>query len=104
MAAAAELVLPQALERGQSAEGAYSFDTPSTGRGSFEIEWSDVERRVVERRRIALDLTDAPEVTFTLDIRRAVTIKNQLVAHLSLDRLDQSGNDVHRENDEAKSF
>ena len=104
MAAADELVLPQAFERGQSAEVVYRFGKPSTGRGFLEIEWSDVDRRVVERRRIPLDLTDAPEVTFTLDIRRAVTIKNQLVAHLSLDRLDHSGNDIHRENDEAKSF
>jgi hypothetical protein len=104
VAAADELVLPQALERGQSAEVAYRFGTPSTGHGFLDIEWSDVERRVVERRRIPLDLTDAPEVTFTLDIRRAVTIKNQLVAHLSLDRLDQGGNDIRRENDEAKSF
>jgi len=104
MAAADELVLPQAFERGQSAEVAYRFGTPSTGHGFLDIEWSDVERRVVERRRIPLDLTDASEVTFTLDIRRAVTIKNQLVAHISLDRSDQSGNDIHRENDEAKSF
>ncbi len=104
MAAADELVLPQALERGQSTEIAYRFGTPSTGHGFLDIEWSDVDRRVVERRRIPLDLTDAPEVTFTLDIRRAVTIKNELVAHLSLDRLDRSDNDIHRENDEAKSF
>ena len=52
MAAADELVLPQAFERGQSAEVAYRFGTPSTGHGFLDIEWSDVERRVVERRRI----------------------------------------------------
>jgi hypothetical protein len=104
MAEADELVLPQALERGQSAEVAYRFGTPSTGHGFLDIDWSDVDRRVVERRRIPLDLTDAREVTFTLDMRRAVTVKNQLVARLSLDRLDHSGNDIHHENDEAKSF
>ena len=99
-----ELVLPQALERGRSAEVVYRFDTPSTGHGFLDIEWSDVDRRMVERRRIPLDLSDASEIIFTLDIRRAVTIKNQLVAHLSFDRLDQGGNDIHRENDESKSF
>src|SRR5712671_6812046 len=104
MVAADELVLPHAFERGQSAEVAYRFGRPSTRHGFLDIEWSDIDRRVVERRRMPLDLIDAPEVTFALDIRRAVNIKNQLVAHLSLDRSDHSGNDTHRENDEATSF
>lgn len=99
-----ELVLPQALERDQSAVVAYRFGTPTTGHGFLEIEWSDVTGRLVEQRRIPLELADASEVDFSLDIRRAVTTKNRLIAHLSLDGQDQSGSKVHHERDEATPF
>jgi len=103
-ASADQLVLAQALERDRSAEVAYRFDRPMTGRGFLDVEWSDVVGRMVERRHIPLELADASEVVFPLDIRRAVTIKNRLVARLSFDGVDQSGNIVHRESNEATSF
>ena len=103
-AAADELALPKAVERTQPIEVAYRFEHPATGHGFLDIEWSDVDGRLVERRRIPLDIADAAEVAFPLDTRRAVTMKNRLTAHLSIDAVDQLGNKFHRENDEAGSF
>ena len=103
-AAADGLVLPQALERDQSALVAYRFDAPMTGHGFLAIEWSDVAGRLVEQRRIPLELADTSEVAFSLDLRRAITMKNELAAHLSLEGMDRSGNKIHRESDEATSF
>jgi hypothetical protein len=40
---------------------------------------------VVEGRRIPLDLAGTAELDFPLDIRRAVTMKNRVAAHLLLD-------------------
>jgi len=103
-AAADELVSPKSLERNQSADFAYRFETGLTGRGFLDIEWSDVVGRMVERRRIPLSLADAPEVVFSLDIRRAVTAGNQLAAHLSFDGVDQNGGNRHLENEASTSF
>jgi len=103
-AAADELVPPDAVERTQPIEVAYRFEHPATGHGFLDIEWSDVDGRLVERRRIPLDLADAAEVAFPLDATRAVTMKNRLTAHLSIDAVDPLGNKFHRENDEAASF
>jgi hypothetical protein len=103
-ASADQLVLPQAVERNQSIEVFYRFEAPITGQGFLDIEWGDVAGRVVERRRIPLDLTDAAVVAFPLDTRRAVTMKNQLAAHLSFDALAKRGDKFHRENDETRSF
>jgi hypothetical protein len=103
-ALADQLVLPPAVERNQSIEVSYRFGTPLTGQGFLDIEWSDVHGRVVERRRIPLDLTAATAVTFALDTRRAVAMKNQLMAHISFDATDKSGGKSHRENDETRSF
>src|SRR5438067_12793393 len=97
-AAADELVLPNSMERNQPADFAYRFDKGLTGRGSLDIQWSDVVGRIVERRRIPVDLADVPEVVFSLDLRRAVTTGNQLVAHLSFDGVDQNGGTRHLEN------
>jgi Beta-galactosidase len=104
MARADKLVLPPALERNQSAPVAYRFAEPMTGHGFLDIEWSDVAGRTVDRRRIPLNLAGASEAVFTLDINRAVAIKNQIVARLSIDGLDQGGRPIHRENEETTSF
>src|SRR6516165_7680516 len=95
-ALADQLVLTPAVERNQSIEVFYRFETPLTGQGFLDIEWSDVLGRVVERRHIPLDLTAATAVTFALDTRRAVAMKNQLMAHISFDATDKSGGKSHR--------
>jgi hypothetical protein len=103
-ASADQLVLPPTVEGNQSIEVSYHFETPLTGQGVLDVEWSDVHGRLVERRRIPLDLTAATAVTFPLDTRRAVAMKNQLTAHLSFDATDKRGGRSHRENDETRSF
>lgn len=83
-AAGDELVLPKSLRATGVVEAVYRFDRPTTGRGFLDIAWTDVEGRVVERRRIPLDLTDAATIAFPLDLRRAVSVKNRLTATLSI--------------------
>jgi hypothetical protein len=103
-APADELAMPKAVERGSQLTAAYRFDKPATGRGFLDIEWTDADGREVERRRIPLDLADASQVSFRLDMRRAVTVKNELAAHLSLAGVDRGGAPVHRRDDQAVSF
>jgi hypothetical protein len=103
-AAADELVLPKSVERNQPADFAYRFGADLTGRASLDIEWSDVVGRLVERRRIPVDLAEVPEVVFSLDLRRAATMGNQLVAHLSFDGVEQNGGNRHLENEVQTSF
>ena len=67
-AAADELISPTSLERNQPADFAYRFDKGLTGRGSLDIEWTDVVGRLVERRRIPVDLIN--EGTSSLSIWR----------------------------------
>jgi len=103
-AVADQLVLPQAVERHQPIEVVYRFEQPATGSGFLDVDWNDVDGRLVERRRIPFELADAPQVGFSLDARRAVTMKNLLTVDLSLDGADQLGNKFRRENREAGSF
>ena len=102
--AANELVVQPALKRDRTSEAAYRFNKPATGTGFLDIVWSDAVGRIVDGRRIPLDLSEASEASLTLDIRRAVTTKNQIAAHLSFDSLDQSGRPIHREDNETKNF
>jgi hypothetical protein len=103
-AIADQLVVPQAVERNQPIELVYRFEQPATGSGFLDVDWNDVEGRLVERRRITFELADAPQVGFSLDARRAVTMKNLLTVDLSLDGVDPFGNKFRRENRETGSF
>ena len=68
--AADQLVLPEVVTRTRPLEAAYRFDKSANGRGFLDIEWSDVDGRAVERRRIPLDLAGSSELALPLDIRR----------------------------------
>src|SRR6266542_4986775 len=65
---------PQALYRTQSARG---------GKGQLTVTWTDVYNRLVEQRKIGFELRSTSEVPFTLDLRRAVAMKNRLTVQLS---------------------
>ncbi len=99
-----ELTVPSPVERDSPLTAAYRFDQPAAGHGSLDVEWTDVDGRVVDRRHIPLDLANAAQVTFHLDMRRAVTVVNRLAAHLSLDGVDQGGAPVRRRTDLSASF
>src|SRR5438105_3840016 len=103
-AIADQLMLPQAVERDRPIEVVYRLEQPATGSGFLDIDWSDVDGRCVERRRIPFKLAAAPTVEFSLDARRAVTMKNQLTVDLTLEGIDPFGNKIHRENRETGSF
>jgi hypothetical protein len=103
-AAADELAVPSSLEQNQSADFVYRFDKARSGRGSLYVEWSDVVGRLVERRQIPLNVTDSREVVFSLDMRRAVTAGNQVVARLSVDGMDQNGADIRHESEISAPF
>jgi hypothetical protein len=103
-AAADEFVLPKSMERNQPADFLYRFDKGLTGRGSLDVEWSDAVGRLIEHRRIPVDLAEVREVVFSLDLRRAATMGNQLVAHLSLDGVEQNGGNRYFENEVSTSF
>src|ERR1700730_2101799 len=75
-AVADQLVLPQAVERNQPIAIVYGFEQPAPGYGFLNGDGNRVDRHLVERRRVPFELTDAPQVGFSLDARRAVTMKN----------------------------
>lgn len=87
--------------RGGTVNVTYRFSQPANGTGFLNIEWRDAVGRVVERRHLPLMLSQAGDVVFPLDLRRAVTSWNELTARLSL-----NGNKDERpiEHDERMTF
>jgi len=82
----------------------YKTNLPVTGKGELSIRWTDVLGRVVEERKIPFMLTDEYEVGFDLDLRRAVSMKNELSVHFSIDGENQKGEPDRREEDATISF
>ena len=102
---AAELVLPSpALERDHPVRVVYRTGGQATGKGELSLKWTDVFGRVVEDRKLAVELTDESAFGFTLDLRRAVAMTNNLHAHFSFEGVNQKGAKDHREEDAAVSF
>jgi hypothetical protein len=102
---AAEIVLPSlALERDQPVTAVYRTVGQATGKGTLAIKWTDALNRVVDERTVPFELTDETEVRFTLDMRRAVAMSNQLAVHFTFDGLDKKGVKDHREEDAKVSF
>src|SRR5215470_1395640 len=101
LAPGGEIVLPApVLERDARIEARYRLDAPATGRGALTFTWTDVYDRVVEQRTIPVNLRGSSNIAFPLDLRRAVAMRNRLVAKLSL-TTDVKG---AREEQEETSF
>lgn len=101
----AELILPSlALERDRPVVAVYRTIPQATGKGELALEWTDVLGRVVERRKIPVELTDEIEIRFPLDLRRAVAMENELHAHLSFEGVNKKGEKDHREEDASLRF
>jgi hypothetical protein len=101
----AELVLPSlSLERDRPVVAVFRTALQATGKGELALEWTDVLGRVVERRKLPVELTDETEIRFPLDLRRAVAMENELHAHLSLDGVNAKGEKAHREEDASVRF
>ena len=100
-----ELLLPSsALERTGPVQVIYKTGWPSTGKGELSIRWTDVYGRVIEDRKAPFVLTDEAEVSFPLDLRRAVAMENQLSVHFSFTGKNKKGNRDDREEDAKISF
>ncbi len=102
---AAELVLPaDALERSGVVAVLYRTPQRATGTGTLHVQWTDVYGRMIEDRRISIELTDETEISFPLDMRRAVAMRNTLTAHLSLQGKNRKGVADSREEDARATF
>ncbi|MCC7499564.1 MAG: beta-galactosidase trimerization domain-containing protein [Bryobacterales bacterium] len=101
----AELILPgTAFERDQTIDVVYRMPAQATGSGALQVRWTDVFGRVVEDRRIPIQLTDENEIRFPLDLRHAISMRNQVEAHLALDGVNKKGVADHRDDRATASF
>ena len=75
-----------------------------TGSGALAVAWKDATGRIVVVRSLKFALTDGQDVAFRLDLRRSVTTRNLLSAHLVLDGLDEAGRADHRVRDASATF
>ena len=101
----ADLVLPgPALERDRAVSITFRTNPQATGKGQLAIKWTDVHGRVVEDRTIPVELTDETEIQFPLDVRRAVGMRNNLEARLTLEGVDKSGKPDRRDETAKTTF
>lgn len=77
---------PTGFPRDRPGAFVYRLDEPQTGSGTLTVQWTDVHDRLVERRAIPVDLAGVAEIAFTLDLRRAVAMRNEVRARLDLGR------------------
>lgn len=100
-----EIVLPSpVLERDAPIQVVYKIPWPATGSGELSIRWTDVYGRVVEDRKVPFALRDEFEVSFQLDLRRAVAMQNELRVHFSFNGVNKKGEHEYREEDAKVSF
>jgi hypothetical protein len=84
-ARADEIVLPApSVEEGQSFDLAYRLDEALSGNATLDIEWTDIDGRAVERRRVDVVLDHQSAIPFSIDTRRAVVRRNTLSVRVSL--------------------
>jgi len=83
---AGELILPSpALDRTGPVQIIYRLPQAFTGQGKLAIRWTDTLGRLIEQRTEPIQLQDESEARFSLDMRHAVAMKNELQVRLSLD-------------------
>src|SRR6478736_2586597 len=92
-----ELLFPPVIERTAPVPGVYRLPYRSTGKGELAIRWTDSYGRVVEDRKIPVELNDEQEIGFTIDGSRAVAMKNTLLAHLTLDGVNKRAVADHKD-------
>ena len=61
----------------------YHQDHPTGVAGVLTIEWTDTADRVIERRSIPFDDRAGPDISFSIDLRRAVVMGNALRAQVT---------------------
>ena len=102
LAPAGEIVLPApAVDRDGRVPATYRAEAGAVGRGTLTVTWTDVYDRVIEQLTIPVDLRGGPGVPFSLDLRRAVAMRNRLTARLSLAGDPKSARGPHEEQAET---
>lgn len=91
-----ELVFPPVVERDAEVPGVYRISR-ATGKGVLSILWKDVWGRIVDERKIPVELNDETEIGFRLDARRAVAMKNELDVNFTFDGVNKRGAPDHRD-------
>ncbi len=101
----AEIVLPGTpLERAGPAPIVYRTNQLATGKGELAVRWTDAHGRLVEDRKIAVELLDENEIGFTLDLRRAAAMRNELTAHLHFEGVNRKGEPDRRDEETKTEF
>jgi hypothetical protein len=102
---AGEILLPSpALERDSVLTATYRTNGLATGKGELAINWTDVHGRLVDDRKIPVELTDEDRIGFSLDLRRAAAMKNRLHVHFSFEGHNKKGEPDKREEDAEATF
>ena len=105
VATAGEILLPsQALERDSVVAATYRTNGLATGKGELAISWTDVHGRLVDDRKIPIELIDEDRIGFPLDLRRAAAMKNTLHVHFSFEGRNKKGEPDKREEDAVATF
>ncbi len=101
----AEILLPSnALERDDTIAAIYHTNQLATGKGELSIKWTDTYGRLIEDRKIPVQLDDENEITFPLSMRRAVAMKNDLRVHFTFDGVNRKGAADHRDEEAHVTF
>jgi len=86
----ADLILPSpALERTGPVPVLYRTNSLATGKGELSIRWIDSYNRVIEDRKIPVELNDENEIGFTIDLRRAAAMRNELTARFRFEGMNR---------------
>ena len=102
---AGEILLPsQTPERDSIVAAAYRTNGLATGKGELAISWTDVHGRLVDERKIPVELTDEDHFGFSLDLRRAAAMKNFLQVHFSFEGRNRKSAPDKREEDATATF
>jgi hypothetical protein len=101
----ADLVLPPPpLERAAPVPVLFRTGSLATGKGELSIRWTDVHGRLVEDRKIPVELLDENEIGFTLDLRRAVAMRNEISAHFHFEGVNRKGQPDRRDEEARIEF
>ncbi|HKS71862.1 MAG TPA: hypothetical protein VJQ82_01620, partial [Terriglobales bacterium] len=100
-----QLVLPSStLERTGEVPVVYRLGRGFTGHATLHLRWTDSLGRTVEDKTVPADLLDETEITFHIDMSRAIAMKNHLSVNLSLDGKDVNGEAVRRDETAEADF
>ena len=104
-ATGAQLTLPsKSFERNGVATAVYRTNYRATGTGELNIRWTDALGRVIEDKNLSVALNDEDEVSFPIDLSRAVAMRNTLRAHFIFQGKNRKGADDKRDETAQAEF